>query len=752
MSKGAPQMYNMIAMRQKKKLKMLATNNSAVTLQVLGSGAPGSPVCVFMTTDHANYMFNCGEGSQRLSQEYHCKLSKLDHVFVTRTSWKNIGGLPGILLTIQEAGVSEINIHSADGISDLLDTVKKFVFLPNLNISYQPINESEPYRDNITSVWYVPIMKSPKNIDESSAKLVGDNQYSPNVNGKRVLDTEDVEEGFVRGEKKLKTITDVICFICEINPRHGKLLLDKCIESGIERGPLLKLLKEGLDVTKEDGTIVFSKDVCLPLGPKVVFIVVECPTNDYLDSIVNHSAFLKYQDTSSRKEEDEEVHCIFHFTPENVLNDVRYQDWMKKFSQNTQHIILNSNNSCIASEAVYKNQYLLHMLHPEIFPLLNEDCLTDDEETKNDNVHRAKTMLTLKLHPVLENITVPKICPQPQTYIDEVSKIPDFLDTLAELKTNIERTTTELSLKNSCEYPRILMIGTGSSTPNKIRNTSGILLRLDESNSIILDCGEGTLDQLVRFYGNSEIGNILCTIKAIYVSHMHADHHLGIIGLLQKRGKFTNDRVFLLAPNEIEAWLNFYHNEMEPISHLYSLLNNFDFYLNNHKLSTSFENIFYSILNIKEISTVFVTHCKHSYGVAVTLNDGKKIVYSGDTMPCKNLISLGKDCDLLIHEATMEDKLKKLALRKFHSTTSEAINAGKSMNAKFILLTHFSQRYSKIPILPEEETNVGLAYDNMDIKLSHLPLLPLFYPCLKLMFNEYYKTLEKRSNKLLLTV
>lgn len=137
-------------------------------------------------------------------------------------------------------------------------------------------------------------------------------------------------------------------------------------------------------------------------------------------------------------------------------------------------------------------------------------------QAKNDNVHRAKTMLTLKLHPVLKDITVPKICPQPQTYIDEVSKIPDFLDTLAKLKTNIDRTTAELSLKNSCEYPRILMIGTGSSTPNKIRNTSGILLRLDESNSIVLDCGEGTLDQLVRFYGNSEIGNILCTIKVCY--------------------------------------------------------------------------------------------------------------------------------------------------------------------------------------------------------------------------------------------
>ena len=115
----------------------------------------------------------------------------------------------------------------------------------------------------------------------------------------------------------------------------------------------------------------------------ILLSVVECPTNDYLDSIVNHSAFLKYQDASSRKEEDEDVHCIFHFTPENVLNDARYQEWMKKFSQNTQHIILNSNNSCIASEAVYKNQYLLHMLHPEIFPLLNEECLADDEEVRH---------------------------------------------------------------------------------------------------------------------------------------------------------------------------------------------------------------------------------------------------------------------------------------------------------------------------------------------------------------------------------
>lgn len=116
--------------------------------------------------------------------------------------------------------------------------------------------------------------------------------------------------------------------------------------------------------------------------------------------------------------------------------------------------------------------------------------------------------------------------------------------------------------------------------------------------------------------------------------------------------------------------------------------------------------------------------------------------FSGDTMFCQNLIELGKDCDLLIHEATMESGLETLAKRKLHSTTSEAIAAGKFMNAKFTLLTHFSQRYSKIPDLPENEINVGLAYDNMQVKLPQLPLLPLFYPCIKVMFHNYNKVLK----------
>lgn len=127
-------------------------------------------------------------------------------------------------------------------------------------------------------------------------------------------------------------------------------------------------------------------------------------------------------------------------------------------------------------------------------------------------------------------------------------------------------------------------------------------------------------------------------------------------------------------------------------------------------------------------------------------------ISSGDTMPCESLVKLGQNCDLLIHEATMEDDLEEEAKLKCHSTVSQAIKAGEQMRSKFTLLTHFSQRYAVIPHLPDHENgskldNVGIAYDNMHISLSQLPLLPLMYPTLKLLFNKYYLELEDRAAK-----
>ncbi|XP_043796715.1 ribonuclease Z, mitochondrial isoform X2 [Apis laboriosa] len=690
---------NNLSMQTMKRVKSYTHFNAK--LKVLGSGALGTPENIFFISDHVNYIFNCGEGTQRLSQEHHCKLSKVYNIFVTHSSWKNVGGIPGFLLTAQSNGLKKINIHCPEGFDSFIQTIQSFISLPNLKISFPAINESKVYTDDIMNISYIPITKSFKSTEGSSLYLTDKEQWHTNINGKRVINKKTQEEE-IKTEKKVKSIPHLLCFICEVHPKLGKLLINKCIDFGVSPGPDLNLLKQGVDITKEDGTIVYSKDVVEPSESKTIFIVLECPTEEYLDSIINHSSFLKYQTESTKKEN--EVFCIFHFTPEKIFTSQKYQDWIKKFSSKTEHIILNDENTCMGSEAVYKNQSLLNMLHPEIFPLLNKDCFEKDKETMNNNFHRARTAQILHLRPNVSTLINHKIYRESQKYIDEVIKIPNFINVLEELKIIINEKSSELNLNNISDYPRIIMLGTGCSVPNKIRNTSSILLRINKDSSILLDCGEGTLGQIIRYYGVLEGLNILRTIKAIYISHIHADHHLGLIGLLLQRRKITSQKLYLLSPKNIMPWLNFYNDRFESIVHQYILIDNNNIYLNYHKLPTTFELELYNKLDIKEINTIHVPHCKQSFGIAITLKNNKKIVYSGDTIFCRNLITLGQNCDLLIHEATMEDGLEKLAKNK--------------------------------------EINVGLAYDFMEFKLPQLPLLPLFYPCIKVMFNEYNKVMN----------
>lgn len=98
---------------------------------------------------------------------------------------------------------------------------------------------------------------------------------------------------------------------------------------------------------------------------------------------------------------------------------------------------------------------------------------------------------------------------------------------------------------------------------------------------LILDCGEGTYGQIVKFFGEQESKRIMQNLRAIYVSHLHADHHLGLIGLLQERRKALPAEdfspVYLLAPHQILAWLQLYHHNFEPIFNDFKLISNLSF-------------------------------------------------------------------------------------------------------------------------------------------------------------------------------
>ncbi|KAI4822295.1 hypothetical protein KUCAC02_007849 [Chaenocephalus aceratus] len=108
----------------------------------------------------------------------------------------------------------------------------------------------------------------------------------------------------------------------------------------------------------------------------------------------------------------------------------------------------------------------------------------------------------------------------------------------------------------------------------------------------------------------------------------------------------------------------------------------------------------------------------------------------------------GKDATLLIHEAMLEDGMEEEAVDKKHSTTSQAIGIGMRMNAEFIMLNHFSQRYAKIPLFSEDfDDRVGISFDHMRIRFEDFKILPRLIPALKTLFAEDIGEMEERRER-----
>ena len=89
-------------------------NTYLLFLSVIGNGAPGCSKSLYLHTDHNRYLFNCGETSQKVITEYvgSNSLSQLTNIFVTSKTWNNIGGLPGMCLSIRGAGSPDVRYHS----------------------------------------------------------------------------------------------------------------------------------------------------------------------------------------------------------------------------------------------------------------------------------------------------------------------------------------------------------------------------------------------------------------------------------------------------------------------------------------------------------------------------------------------------------------------------------------------------------------------------------------------------------------
>ena len=255
-----------------------------------------------------------------------------------------------------------------------------------------------------------------------------------------------------------------------------------------------------------------------------------------------------------------------------------------------------------------------------------------------------------------------------------------------------------------------------------------------EKELMLWDCGEGTQRQLMRYkvgYGS---------VNAIFISHPHLDHYLGMHGLLETL------RLSSPAPKPVSLFLP---KTVSPREH--------DFV----KTTRLRKGRLYSKPGFT-ISAFPVKHCPGSYGFVfqedekikfhekkahslglkgemfrtiqakgrvrtskgmVKLGDvswvkpGRKIVYTGDTLSNSNIIEVAKDADLLIHEATFDSSLNEEAQERMHSTALGAATCAREANVKRLVLTHISPRYSDTSVLLEEARGAfkktDVAYDGM---------------------------------------
>ncbi|XP_011821059.1 PREDICTED: zinc phosphodiesterase ELAC protein 2 isoform X2 [Mandrillus leucophaeus] len=540
--------------------------------------------------------------------------------------------------------------------------------------------------------------------------------------------------------------------LLQLHLKRGSFLVLKAKELGLPVGtaaiaPIIAAVKEGKSITHE-GREILAEELCTPPDPGAAFVVVECPDEGFIQPICENATFQRYQGKA-----DAPVALVVHMAPESVLADSRYQQWMERFGPDTQHLVLNENCASVHNLRSYKIQTQLNLIHPDIFPLLTS-FPRKEGPTLSVPVVQGECLLKYQLRPRREWQRDAIITCNPQEFIDEALQLPNFQESVQECRRSAQDGPAPAEKRS--QYPEIVFLGTGSAVPMKIRNVSATLVNISPDMSLLLDCGEGTFGQLYRHYGD-QVDRILGSLAAVFVSHLHADHHTGLLNILLQRERALASLgkpfhpLLVVAPTQLKAWLQQYHNQCQEVLHHVSMIPAKYLQVGAEIPSPAVERLISSLLgtcDLEEFQTCLVRHCRHAFGCALVHTSGWKVVYSGDTMPCEALVRMGKDATLLIHEATLEDGLEEEAVEKTHSTTSQAIRVGMRMNAEFIMLNHFSQRYAKVPLFsPDFNEKVGIAFDHMKVSFGDFPTVPKLIPPLKALFAGDIEEMEERREK-----
>jgi len=299
---------------------------------------------------------------------------------------------------------------------------------------------------------------------------------------------------------------------------------------------------------------------------------------------------------------------------------------------------------------------------------------------------------------------------------------------------------------------RITFLGTAAARPTVGRNVSSLVVQR-EGDVLMFDCGEGTQRQMMKFGTGFALNDIFFT-------HLHADHFLGVIGLLRTLGlQAREEPMNLWTPRGTEALLRqAVELGVERVP--------FEVRIHGLEAGEAVERGVYSVVPFR------TSHGGRSLGYAVVEAErlgrfdaqkarnlgipegplwgklhkgeavevdgrtfrpedlvgpprpGKRVVYTGDTRPCSGTREAAQNADLLIHEATFALDEADRAGATGHSTARDAAEIAAQAGVLRLALTHFSPRYADDPRILEREARavfpeVVAAHDGLVLEVPY---------------------------------
>jgi ribonuclease Z len=270
---------------------------------------------------------------------------------------------------------------------------------------------------------------------------------------------------------------------------------------------------------------------------------------------------------------------------------------------------------------------------------------------------------------------------------------------------------------------QVILLGTGAALPTPERRTSGTAFLYD-GEMLLFDCGEGTQLQLRK------AGLRHGRLSRIFITHMHGDHVIGLMGLLMTMELSGRERpIELYGPGPLPDYVTtsarllstgfrypiIFHEahpgticqtetytiECLPLSHR---ILTYGYTWQERDKPGTFDvaraealgipkGPLYGHLQKGQSVTLPDGRTVHSHDLLGPPKRGRRIGYCLDTRPCAEAALLARDADLLLYDSTLAPGAEQEAAEKGHSTSRQAAVLAKEAGVKRLLLTHISARY-----------------------------------------------------------